>query len=153
MIVFDLCCGGNHVFEGWFGSSEDYETQKSRGLLECPLCGSHEVGKIISAVNVGAKGNQKQAPAAPVQVAHGDGTPQAEMRAMMEKLASLQREIEASHEDLGERFVEEARAMHHGEIDERPIRGDATLADAQALHEEGISILPLPFQRRKRLDA
>jgi hypothetical protein len=75
------------------------------------------------------------------------------MRAMMEKLAQMQQEIEASHEDVGERFVDEVRAMHHGEIDERPILGDASLNDAATLEEEGISVMPLPFRRRKRLNA
>ena len=151
MIVFDLCCSKNHVFEAWFGSSDDYDAQKKRGLLSCPLCDDKDIGKVISPVNVPAKGNSRKE--APIALAKGQEPDAAQMRAMMEKLAQAQQQIEASHEDVGDRFVEEVRAMHHGEIDERPILGDATLADAESLNEEGISVMPLPFKRRKRLNA
>lgn len=57
MRVFDLQCQLNHVFEGWFGSEEDYQQQKQRGLLQCPICNSHEIHKRLSAprLNLGAK--------------------------------------------------------------------------------------------------
>jgi hypothetical protein len=157
MIVFDLRCGNAHVFEAWFGSSRDYIDQKKRGLLECPVCNNAEIEKALSPVNVGAKSNQKinlPAKREPTQVvAHGetaDMPSPEQMKVMMQAMLELQTKVETSHEDVGDKFVDEVRAMHHGEIDERPILGDATLADAIELQDEGIDVLPLPFKRRRK---
>ena len=49
MKVLDLQCGQHHVFEGWFGSEEDYQSQLARGLLTCPLCGDAQITKKLSA--------------------------------------------------------------------------------------------------------
>jgi hypothetical protein len=157
MIVFDLCCRKAHVFEAWFGSSDDYTDQQARGLLSCPICGDAHIEKALSPVNVGTKSNQKiQLPAkqAPAQiVAHGE-TPDMpspeQLKAMMQAMAEVQAKVEASHEDVGDKFVDEVRAMHHGEIEERPILGDASMQDAIELEEEGIDVLPLPFKRRNK---
>jgi hypothetical protein len=159
MIVFDLRCGNAHVFEAWFGASADYEDQRNRKLISCPVCGDTHIEKALSPVNVGAKSNQKislpakRGPEQPQVVAHGDTpdmpTPE-QMKAMMRAMAELQAKVEASHEDVGDKFVEEVRAMHHGEIDKRPILGDASIADAVELHEEGIDVLPLPFKRKRQ---
>jgi hypothetical protein len=157
MIVFDLCCRKAHVFEAWFGSSDDYADQRARGLLSCPICGDTKIEKTLSPVNVGAKSNQKiQLPAkreSTQVVAHGD-TPDMpdpeQIKVVMQAMAEIQAKVEASHEDVGDKFVEEVRAMHHGEIDERPIMGDASPQDAVALQEEGIDVLALPFKRRRK---
>jgi hypothetical protein len=157
MMVFDLKCKNAHVFEGWFGSSRDFEDQKKRGLLECPMCSDTHIEKAVSPVNVGAKSNQRTTlpvrPEASQMVAHGN-TPDMpspeQVKAMMQAMAELQKKVEISHEDVGDKFVDEVRAMHHGEIDERPILGDATLSEAIDLQDEGIDVLPLPFKRRRR---
>jgi hypothetical protein len=157
MIIFDLRCGNQHVFEAWFGSSDDYADQHKRRLLSCPICNDAHIEKALSPINVGAKSNQKislPAKREAVQVvAHGDApdmpTPQ-QMKAMMQAMAEVQAKIETTHEDVGDKFVDEVRAMHHGEIDERPILGDASMADAEALQDEGIDVLPLPFKRRRK---
>lgn len=47
--VFDLQCASGHVFEGWFSSHDDYDTQLARGLLVCPLCNDSNVIKRLSA--------------------------------------------------------------------------------------------------------
>ncbi|WP_156442886.1 DUF1178 family protein, partial [Sphingomonas sp. CCH9-H8] len=49
MIVFDLKCTRTHVFEAWFGSSADYEDQRARGLLTCPICGDADIAKAVMA--------------------------------------------------------------------------------------------------------
>jgi hypothetical protein len=157
MIIFDLRCRNAHVFEAWFGSSDDYADQQKRGLLICPVCNDTQIEKALSPINVGAKSNQKislPAKSAPSNmVAHGEAAdmPSPEqMKAMMRAMTEIQAKVEASHEDVGDKFVDEVRAMHHGEIEERLILGDATLADAEALQDEGIDILPLPFRRRRK---
>jgi hypothetical protein len=156
MIVFDLKCGNGHVFEAWFGSSADYESQRARHLLSCPMCGNSDVGKALMAPNVAPKGNQRRAPAEPVSVpvaAGGEHSPEAVKQALA-LLAEMQARVEASFDDVGDKFAEEARRIHYGEAEARGILGEATLEQAKELHEEGIDVLPLPFRRRrKRLDA
>lgn len=139
MIVFDLKCeGGGHVFEAWFGSSEDYESQRERGLVSCPLCGDGRVGKAVMAPRVGAKGNQSAAaPAAPAD-------PEA-MKAMLAAMAAAQKELLGKSSYVGERFADEARAIHLGEATARSIYGKATRAETESLIEEGIQVSPLPF--------
>lgn len=138
MKVLDLGCAQGHTFEGWFGSEADFQGQLGRGLVACPLCGDAAVSKRLSAprLNLGATApqvgptppaNPQPAPAAPVA----------------EALKALRAWVQRT-EDVGDRFVDEARRMHHGEAPSREIRGQATLADAAALAEEGIPVLPLP---------
>jgi hypothetical protein len=47
MIKFSLACEHGHDFEGWFGSSDDFEVQKQRDLVSCPTCGSPKVEKAL----------------------------------------------------------------------------------------------------------
>jgi hypothetical protein len=153
MIVFDLRCGGGHVFEAWFGSTDDYEGQRKRGLVSCPLCGSGEVAKAVMAPAVGAKGNQLPAqvrsPSAAVAAQGGPmqgGMPApAEMKAMLTALAQAQAKALEGSEHVGKRFAEEARAIHEGDAPERIIHGEATPAEAKALAEDGVPVAHLPF--------
>ncbi len=134
MIVFDLkCAPQGHVFEGWFGSTADYETQKGRGLVSCPICGAGEIDKAPMAPAVGAKGNQ------------GADTSPAAMKKMLAEMASLQRKMLENSEHVGDRFPDEARAIHLGEAEARAIHGRASREDAQSLAEDGIPVAPLPF--------
>jgi hypothetical protein len=142
MIVFDLACPGGHVFEAWFGSSADYEDQRTRGLVSCPLCGAREVTKAVMAPNVAAKGNQRSAK--PVPMRGGAPTP-AEMKALLSALAQAQAKALEGSEHVGRRFAAEARAIHEGEADERPIHGHATPAEAKALIEDGVPVAALPL--------
>ena len=153
MIVFDLQCGdGAHVFEAWFGSSSDYEDQRERGLVSCPICGSADISKAVMAPAVGAKGNQvgegSGAPtdaALPVSNANPDP---AQMKAMLESLAKEQAKALENSDYVGDKFADEARAMHDGEIDDRPIHGQTSVEDAKALLEDGVPVAPLPLPIR-----
>lgn len=133
MIVFDLRCGDGHVFEAWFGSSADYDDQQARGLVSCPICGAAGVEKAPMAPRVGAKGNRSEAP-----------SPQA-MKAMLAEMASLQKKLLEKSDNVGDRFPDEARAIHLGEAEARAIHGRATPTDARGLIDEGIPVSPLPF--------
>jgi hypothetical protein len=134
MIIFDLRCAPHgHVFEAWFGSSDDYEGQRARGLVSCPLCGSGDIDKAPMAPSVGAKGNQTV------------GLPPAEMKALLGAMAEAQKQMLETSEHVGPRFADEARAIHLGETEARAIHGQATPAQADALREEGIPVAPLPF--------
>lgn len=156
MIVFDLRCGAGHVFEAWFGSTSDYESQQRRSLLECPHCADKSIVKALMAPAVSRKGNQRHGDMEPMPVAKGqslDEMTPAQARQLMQAMARMQASIEAASEDVGDAFAEEARKIHYGEADERPIIGEASLNQARELHEEGIELMPLPFPRRKRPDA
>jgi hypothetical protein len=149
VIVFDLNCAEGHMFEIWFGSSDDYEKQKARGLVECPYCGSTAVDKAVMAPRVGTKGNRRteivpSASGTSVPMAGGGMTPAAH-KAMMAALAQAQAQMLEGSDNVGDRFADEARAMHLGESESRPIHGRTSLDEAQALLEEGVPVSPLPL--------
>ena len=146
MIVFDLACTHGHRFEGWFGSSADYEDQHARGLLACPACGSGEVSKAPMAPAVPAKGNTRQDVLPPVPAQPMTNAPMpAEVQKALAALAKAQAEALKISTWVGDKFAEETRKMHYGERDEAPIHGQASLAEAKALIEEGVPVAPLPF--------
>lgn len=138
MIVFDLLCDQAHAFEGWFGSSADFDSQQARGLLSCPLCDSAVVTKAPMAPAVPAKSNRAD-----------QATPQAvgpasnEAAAALVALARAQAEALSQSEWVGDRFASEVRAMHYGEREEKRVHGRATRSDALSLIEEGIAVAPL----------
>lgn len=134
MIVFDLKCSGDHVFEVWFKSSGAYEEQRAQGLIACPYCGDASVTKAVMAPAVAAKGNQ---------VAEKPRAGAEAFKAALAAMAQLQaRQLESS-QWVGTAFAEKARAMHQGEAPETPIHGQATLQEAKALVEEGVPVAPL----------
>lgn len=139
MIVFDLRCGGSHVFEAWFGSSADYDSQRDRNLIACPLCGDTDIGKAAMAPAVSAKGNSVAA----TNVA-ADGRAE---------LLAAQRKLEAASDYVGGAFAVTARTQHESGDPPRSIYGEATIAEARALIEDGIAVMPLPFRPLIRSDA
>ena len=155
MIVFDLQCRqGNHVFEGWFSSSADFEDQRRRGLLICPVCGGRTVEKAVMAPAVGAKGNQKaeRIPSSSSNQSmmsapgHDGGAPDAaKVKELMQALAKAQAAALANSEWVGPRFADQARAMHYGEEDHRAIHGVVGADEARGLMEEGVDVAPLLF--------
>jgi hypothetical protein len=151
MIVYDLACTDGHRFEGWFGSSGDFEDQRARGLLACPQCGASDVTKAPMAPAVPAKGNSRQEVLPPEAPRPSEARAMAntplppEMKQALKALAKAQAEALKSSTWVGDKFAEETRKMHYGERDEAPIHGQASLAEAKALIEEGVPVAPLPF--------
>jgi hypothetical protein len=142
MKVLNLQCELHHLFEGWFGSEEDYTSQFDRGLLACPMCSSTAVSKLPSAprLNLGAVQPAASTPPPTQDVVSGT----AEQALQAAWLQAVQRVV-AQTEDVGERFPEEARKIHYGETEERAIRGRASREETEALLDEGIDVLPLPL--------
>jgi len=131
MIRYDLECRKKHRFEGWFASSSAYEAEAAKGRVACPVCNSRKISKA------------PMAPSVATRASGADATPDpAQMRQMLVK---LRRHVERTGEHVGERFAEVARAIHHGEADDRPIYGDATPGDVEALREEGIQTARIPW--------
>ncbi|HBI83281.1 DUF1178 family protein [Orrella sp. NBD-18] len=159
--VFDLQCENGHLFEGWFGSHEDYDAQQARGLVTCPMCQSVSIVKRLSAprLNVGhfneaqrqashQQADQSSAPSNSSDIAPIASQP---VTAASPELAQLQaaimvqmREFISKTENVGDKFAQEARRIHEGESEERPIRGTATREEREALAEEGIAVVALP---------
>ena len=148
--VFDLQCDAHHVFEGWFSSHEDYDSQKERGLLSCPVCDSHHVSKMLSAprLNVSHLKKEKQSASA---VATQTPVPEKAVNIDEQQLAQVQaavmqqlRTFVKQTEDVGDRFATEARRMHYGDAKERSIRGRASPQETRELQEEGIAVMPIP---------
>ena len=153
MIVFDLLCGHNHRFEGWFGSAEDFASQKERRLLSCPTCGSAEVKRVPSAarVNLGAAQPPERKP-----VPQAARTPEMEGKdpfAIAQILYSrMLDELLTRSEDVGKAFPEEARRIYYDEAPARAIRGQATDEEHDQLIEEGIPVARLPVPPSGKLN-
>ena len=146
MIVYDLSCSNGHTFEGWFGSSTEFERQRAGGLLSCPMCESAEIVKAPMAPAVtSGKADKSEVP----DVQHGPqvsniGIP-APLREAFEKLVKVQAKALKSSTWVGDKFADEARSQHYGEKDEKPIYGKASAEDAKSLAEEGIAVSPILF--------
>lgn len=138
--VFDLQCANGHSFEGWFSAEADYQTQMRKGQLTCPVCGAEDVRRKPSAARLNLTGGAEKAEVKQKQPAMMPTAQQ--MQAAFLRIA---REIAANTEDVGERFAEEARAIHYEEAPQRGIRGVTTREEAAALEEEGINVMPFPF--------
>jgi hypothetical protein len=139
MKVLNLECSRHHVFEGWFGSEDEFQGQLERGLVECPMCGDTGVTKLPSAPRLNFGASEPKAAKQDVMAATD--------ASMQAKWLQLVHHVLANTEDVGERFAEEARRIHYGESEERHIRGLASREETDALLEEGIGVLPLPIPK------
>lgn len=148
MKIFDLLCEAGHKFEGWFGSTEDFTTQKQQRLLECPSCGSAQVERVPSAsrVNLGAPAPQPPTAKTP-DMAGKDPFAMAQML-----YSRMLDEVLARTEDVGKAFPAEARRIFREEVPSRPIRGLATPEEHEELLEEGVPVARLPVPPASQLN-
>ena len=149
MIRYNLRCEQGHAFESWFQSSAAYESQEKRRLVSCPNCGSVKVERAIMAPQIGRKrkdGASAQPPEPVTEVSTVPSTPLmlAQERELRAKLKELRDHIVKNADNVGERFPNEARKMHYGDIEHRPIYGEASPDEARALIDEGVEVSPLP---------
>ena len=150
MIRYTLRCERNHAFESWFQSSSAYESQIKRKLVNCPACGSARIEKAIMAPQIVGKKRRRTddapAPAASTEVAAPSPAPlmMAQDRELRAKLKELRDHVVKNADNVGERFPNEARKMHYGDIEHRPIYGEASPDEARSLLDEGVEVMPLP---------
>ena len=149
MIRYTLRCERGHAFESWFQTSSAYDSQVKRKLVTCPACGSARVEKAIMAPQIVSKkgrDNAVPASASPADVTIPSSTPlmMAQERELRAKLRELRDHIVKNADNVGERFPNEARKMHYGDIEHRPIYGEASPDEARSLIEEGVEVSPLP---------
>ena len=149
MIRYNLRCEKGHAFESWFQSSTAYESQEKRKLVSCPSCGSVKVERAIMAPRIVSKKGREvapqQAPAAEA-TASSESTPllMAQELELRSKIKELRDHIVKNADNVGERFPNEARKMHYGDIEHRPIYGEASPEEARSLIDEGVEVSPLP---------
>ncbi len=149
MIRYNLRCERGHGFESWFQSSSAYESQEKRKLVSCPACGSTKVERAIMAPQIVSKKKDRAEPApaaASTEVAAPASTPlmMAHERELRAKIKELRDHIVKNADNVGERFPNEARKMHYGDIEHRPIYGEASPEEARSLIDEGVEVSPLP---------
>lgn len=135
MINFNLICDHEHDFDGWFGSSDDFDVQLKKGLLTCPVCDSVKISKSLMSPSV-ATGRQKE------KLALANRT--AGQQEVAKQLKALREKMTEGSEDVGSRFPEEARKIHYGESEKRGIYGEANREEVASLVDEGVEIVPLP---------
>ena len=161
MIKYQLICDKSHEFEGWFGNSATFESQQESGLLTCPVCGSADVRRALMAPNLASPKTRKtdlaeqQPSAQPEPQPHPQAPQQAsaalppaaarKMQELMSEMRALQTKIREECRDVGNDFAEEARKIHYGEVEPEGIYGQATAEEREALDEEGIEIMDMPW--------
>jgi hypothetical protein len=134
LISFSLTCENAHEFEGWFRSNDDFEAQKKRKLVGCPVCGSHKVEKALMAPAVSTSRKQEKIALAV----------NAQQREALAQLKALSEKVRENADYVGEKFAEEARKIHFGETEARGIYGEATPEEARSLADDGVDFMPLP---------
>lgn len=149
MIRYALSCECGHAFESWFQSSSAYDSQIKRKLVNCPVCDSARVEKAIMAPRITRKGRGTMPAAEPAAATEESAssatlmmTQERELRA---KLKELRDYVTRNADNVGNRFPNEARKMHYGDIEHRAIYGEASAEEAQSLSDEGIDMMPLPM--------
>lgn len=136
MIKYDLKCKFDHVFEGWFPSSDGFEKQAKDGLIECPVCGDSQINRALMAPAVKRTKNKKSSKSKYIKVKEAD---------LYSKLRTLRNQVEKNTEDVGDRFAEEARSIYIGESDKKAIRGTTSEEEASDLEEEGVPFVRIPW--------
>ncbi len=161
MIKYQLICDKSHEFEGWFGDSAAFESQQESGFLTCPVCGSADVRRALMAPNLASPKTRKtdlaeQQPSAQPEPQPQPQAPQQasaalppaaarKMQELMSEMRALQTKIRQECRDVGNDFAEEARKIHYGEVEPEGIYGQATAEEREALDEEGIEIMDMPW--------
>ena len=140
MIRYALICEHDHEFEGWFGSSGDYDDQQAGGLVECPVCASKAVRKQIMAPSI--SGTRR--------TASDEGRPSRAM--MLEAMGRIRQHVVENFDDVGDTFAKEARAIHEGKAEQRGIYGQATATEVRGLVEDGVPVAPMPPEPPKKTE-
>ena len=135
MIKYSLICDKDHNFEAWFSDSSTCDSQLKKSKVECPLCGSKKITKSIMAPSIPSKSNQK--------------IPKSDVKKVEMVMNKIKKHVQDNYEYVGDKFPDEARAMHYKEKDQKDIYGETTIEEAKDLIEEGINVQPLPVLNPK----
>ncbi len=151
MILYDLRCSQGHKFEAWFKDSGSYDKQAKRGDVECPVCSDTSVEKAIMAPRLSSstrkKGLEHDTPIS--RGPHREERASEVAREILDAVGKVQRHVEENCDYVGDKFADEARAIHHGDSEERGIYGEATKSEVEDLLDEDIPVMPVPGMKRK----
>ena len=136
MIVFDLKCSHNHVFEIWFKDSKEFEKQKKKGLINCPICDDNNINKSVMKPNVSSKSSSKDK-----KVIN---------KTLINKISKYKKMVEKNFDYVGDQFSEEAKKIKYGEAKDRGIYGEANIEQTKELIEEELDFEPLPWSPDKK---
>lgn len=139
MIAYDLRCARGHVFEAWFRDSGAFDEQRRGGKVPCPMCGAKKVEKALMAPTI-ARGGAEVRGDEPGHAAEKEATARG-----LKMLIKLRDEVEKHCDHVGDKFAEEARKIHYGEVDKRNIYGQATAEQSQELRDEGVEFGEIPW--------
>lgn len=152
MIHYQLRCGQDHEFDGWFKDISTFDRQAKRGLVECPHCGDTDVSRALMTPGVPKKSSQLPTPVVTAPIVEAKPGRQkggvklpAEVKAMLQRLRA---EVEKNCDYVGPEFAEEARKIHRGTSEKRGIYGETTPAEAESLADEGIEVSSIPWVPR-----
>jgi hypothetical protein len=159
MIKYQLICDQSHEFEGWFQASAAFDVQAESGLLRCPLCDSDQVKRALMTPNLASPKQRKaiEPPLADPAPKPANPTPAQQLvpprkseqaqvfGAALAELRQLQQKITKDCRDVGDDFAEEARKIHYGEAEAEGIYGRTTHEEREALEDEGIDVLDMPW--------
>ena len=136
MIVFDSKCSHNHVFEIWFKDSREFEKQKKKGLINCPICDDNNIDKSLMKPNLSKKSNSKDK-----KIIN---------KTLINKISKYKKMVEKNFDYVGDNFTEEAKKIKYGEAKDRGIYGEANIEQTKELIEEEIDFEPLPWSPNKK---
>lgn len=137
MIRYALKCRQGHIFESWFQSASAFDALMKAGHIACVDCGSADVSKALMTPGV-----QVTAPERSQKVAQPDKDTE---------IAKLRKKVEENATYVGGDFAAKAREMHDGLASPTAIYGEASGAEARALLQDGVPVLPLPFRPKRKL--
>ena len=141
MIKFDLKCENHHIFEASFDDSVSFEKQRKKKLIDCPFCGSSKVFKSVMAPNIASKSNR---------IAKQKRNQEKVFANYSKQINKLKEEVKKNYTYVGKKFPEEARKIHYGEKEDKPIYGEATERESKDLIDEGIPLIRLPFEKKQK---
>lgn len=141
MIAIDVKCQNDHTFEGWFKDNASFDEQVEAGAISCPICGDTSVSRALMAPRLGGMRKAKGDEVPKVAMSPKDG----KLNEYVEALYELKKHVEENSDYVGDKFPEEARKIHYGETEERPIHGEATSEEAEELLEEGVAFQRIPW--------
>lgn len=140
MILYKLRCSGDHQFDAWFKDSKSFDRQAKRKAVECPVCGDTSVEKALMAPRLSKSSNKSSQKMERIR---------ARVAEVEAAVGNLRKEVTENCDYVGEKFADEARAIHYGDAEERGIYGEATMEEAADLVEEDINVFPIPGKPRK----
>lgn len=136
MIVYDLHCSDcEQDFEAWFQNALAFDEQMQKQQIQCPFCGSHNIGKKLSTPAIPTKANKQRNSLKPKKTMSYEQ--------LRKQVREFNEYIVNNSEDVGERFADEARKIYYGDAEQKPIVGTASSDEVKELNDEGIGVLPL----------